>query len=175
MPDPDNPLPLDYRRPPDGRRRYVESPEEKRWRHYRLLFRLGLFAVIAPGIVYCLPHYLLFGKLGPLRLADFVPLVQGDPTKTVIAIKEYQRDTGNLPNSIQDLEPKYLPKGDQYFGEMYGGQYGYICDRRYYPHMITYDFTSGAGHWGVHGPIVNGAIPLPPVTLSPPTHPATHP
>ena len=53
---------LDYRRPPVERRKEPLDPESRRWRHRRILFRIGLFVALSPFTFYFGPNLFLFGR-----------------------------------------------------------------------------------------------------------------
>jgi hypothetical protein len=174
MPDDPLPQPLDSRSPPQ--RKPPNDPESERWRNYRILFRIAIILLIAPPTIYFGSNMIMFGKLTGLSAADFIPDVQNKAVPVVLAIKKYQRDTGQLPNQITDLPPKYLPstsniEGDiQAWGTPHFTLYNTIDNQR-----IVYDFTPGAEGWSTQGYFVNGPIPLPPVTLAPSTQPVPQP
>jgi len=160
-PDP-APAPLDYYRPKLVKQ--PQTPESIRWRWYRVWYRVGLAGLFASIAFYFGPNEIMFDKLTRLTPADLVPIIQRDCVPEVRAMKQYQRDTGNLPDSIDDLTPKYLPAGPNR-GGIANGQYKYI-DWQWYE-TINYDFTPGSEGWYASGHFVSGRIPLPPVKLGP--------
>ena len=104
------PLPLDYHGPRPKRAKYVPTVEDRRWRNRRILLRLGIFVALFPPIaLYFVPNLIMFGTLRRMTPEDFAPLVQPQSIAIVRAMKEYQRDTGQLPFENTDLVPKYLP------------------------------------------------------------------
>jgi hypothetical protein len=140
------------------------TPESIRWRWYRIWYRLGLAVLFASVAFYFGPNEIMFGKLTRMIAADYVPIVQRDCIATVRAIKQYQQDTGNLPTSLNDLTPRYLPAGP--VGDsIVNGQYQHV-DWRWHE-TITYDFTPGSEEWYVSGRFATGRIPLPAVKLGP--------
>ena len=101
------------------------------------------------------------------RIADFVETVEKSCVPTVRAMKEYQHDTGQLPDSMDDLVPKYLasrPNGQ----DISKGHFMQIVSRGAV-HFITYDFNPGSEAWEISGPWFSGVIPVPPVTIAPAT------
>ncbi|HEX4124971.1 MAG TPA: hypothetical protein VHY37_09625 [Tepidisphaeraceae bacterium] len=170
MPDPHQIQPLDYRRPPGGRPKYVEDAEARKWRRRRVLLRLT-FVPIGLIITVLGCDALMFGHVGGLTSADFIPYAQRC-IPVVRAMKEYQRDTGHLPQTRDDLEPTYIPKDAWIPGSIDQGHFSSIGE---YNHAINYDFTPASEHWEVSGPLVSGRIPLPPVTIGPTTAPWVQP
>jgi len=163
--------PLEYRRVDPNKIR-VLTPEEQWWRLGRISFRVGLFVLIFPIALYFISNYLKFGKFTRLTAADYVPKVQQFGVPMVRAIKLYQKDTGQLPLRVEDLEPKYMKPhtSRNYDGQMYGnGTYWMFGGR---DESIIYDFKSGQEGWSVSGPYVNGRIPLPIVTIGPASQPS---
>jgi hypothetical protein len=173
MADGSKPQPLDYRGPTPKRVKVPEDPESRRWRYRRMLFRIGLFVLLAPVALYFGPNLIMFGKLTRRSPADFVPVVQRECAPTVRAMKEYRRDTGHLPQDIQDLVPKYLASVP--WGQEIDQSGGFLQITRQESHYITYDFTPGREAWTVHGYFANGAIPLPPVVIGQATQPVLPP
>jgi hypothetical protein len=171
MTDVGKPHPLDYRRLPKGRVRYVESAEEKRWRYFRILFRIGVTAIVAPLAIHFGVNYFMFGNARGLSMDYFIPFAQRC-VPAVRAMKEYQRDTGHLPQTLDDLQPTYIPKDDWIPGSIFQGQFSSIAG---YNHVINYDFTPGSEHFEVSGPLVSGRIPFPPVAVGPTTTPWVQP
>jgi hypothetical protein len=172
MADAANPQPLDYRRPPEGRRQYVESDEEKRWRYIRTLFRIGLVLTVAVVEFHFARNYFLYGGLADVTPADFVPFVQQVGVPMVTGIKEYQRDHGGqMPDGpTYLLEPRYLPAEKYPYAIVIGNQF--MVNQ--FGHIVVYDFAPGAEKWEVQGAVAHGVIPFPPVTI-PATQPQTHP
>lgn len=161
-------LPLNYYGPTPNGWKYQDFPGAGLWRLRRNLFRLGLFVVLAPIIFYFAKNLMMFHKLTPLTPADYVPLVQRLGVPTVRAMKQYQRDTGSLPDDLRALVPKYLAAEPPQCGP----DYNYITIARgqllIYPfgiQTIMYDFTPDTEGWSTSGPFVTGPIPLPPVTI----------
>jgi hypothetical protein len=169
MADEPTPQPLDYHRGDPNRIKVAESPEAKQWRYLRAWFRVGLFVVVAPVVFYFAKNVILFGRLTPLRPADFVEQTQRLGVPVVRAIKEYQRDTGKFPNDVQDLQPKYLPQNLGFECEIESAR---VIVWGRLNHRITYDFTPGAEGWSVDGPFTSGPILLPPVTIDATTQPS---
>jgi len=145
----------------------LEDDEARRWRYRRYLLRLGLVALGMPIAFYFGPNWILFGKLTRLSVEDFVPIVQQEGVPIVRAMKEYERDTGRLPATLEDLQPRYLPAG---FGNhrCISNGYFHLGTR---DHEVEYEFKPGVEGWWVIGPFVSGAIPVPPVTIGPATRP----
>jgi hypothetical protein len=164
MADELKPVPLDYRGPAPGKRKLSLDPESRRWRRWRILFRIGLFLILGPVIIHFGTNYIMFGKSSRLAPADFASTVLTNDVSTVRAMKEYQRDTGHLPNQVDDLVPKYLAARPSGMQDIQSGRFLNFAN---FNHMITYDFTPGNEGWSVTGPFANGRIPLPPVTLPP--------
>jgi hypothetical protein len=83
--------PLDYRGPLPGTTRaiYIESPEERGWRHRRVLFRIAMNLLFVPVAFYFGPNVFKFGKLTGLTGADFVTEAQQNAVPVVQAIKAY--------------------------------------------------------------------------------------
>jgi hypothetical protein len=109
----------------------------------------------------------MFGKPTRLTPADFVPDAQSQSLPTVRAIKQYQKDTGQWPDDLRKLVPKYIasvPWGQDIQGAEFTQ---WIVQRSKYNHRIIYDFTPGSEGWSVEGHFANGPIPLPKVTLGP--------
>ncbi len=158
---------LNYRGIPPQPDRSWDTPEYRRWRRWRGLFRVGVVLAMTPVAFYFGPNLINYGKLTSLTPADFVQRVERLDVPTVRAMKEFERDTGHLPDSEDDLVPKYLASipNDQHVSQ------GYFTDLdfRGVPHFITYDFTPGAEAWRVDGPDLKGLIPVPPVTIGPGT------
>ncbi len=162
------PEPLNYRGPPPRRIRVPEDAEAKRWRYGRLLFRVALVALGAEFAFDLGPNWFTFGQLTRPTPAYFVEIAETQGVPVVRAMKEYQRDTGRLPNGLGDLEPKYLPPDTWFRGFVGGAHFALLTTAN---HWVIYDFTPGAEGWRVEGPIANGPIPLPPVTIGPATRP----
>jgi hypothetical protein len=155
---------LDYfRRPAKGARMPYDA-EFLRWRSIRSLYRVGLWIVIGVPVIAIVPNIMLFGQLTMLAPADFVHNAQTQSVPMVRAIKLYQRDTGQLPDDLSKLVPKYIASVP-WSQEMTGGQFMQFDLR--YNHRIIYDFTPANEGWSVIGPFAKGPIPLPPVKLNP--------
>lgn len=154
-------------------RRPPRDPQWRHWRNLRILLRVGLFVLLAPPSIYVGRNLVLFGKPTTLSPADFVPTVQNIALPTVRAMKEYERDTGHLPDRMDDLIPKYLQSPPMSFAQRVGDS-GYELFTKY-NQVITYDFKPGAEGWSVHGPFANGPIPVPPVTILPTAKPSPSP
>ena len=171
MSDDPGPLPLEYRRPPQKRPKLIEDAEARRWRHRRIVYRCAVFAVffILVGF-YIGPKLYLFGKLTGITTADFVPFVQRSCVPTVRALKEFERDHGHLPDTLQELPSADLPLVPG--GQILNGQFWCVGE---YNHVITYDFTPDSEGWCVTGAFVNGRIPLPPVKIGASKRSATQP
>jgi hypothetical protein len=152
----------------------VTASEERLWAFRRIELRLGICALIAPFALYFVPNLIAFGKWTRLSPADFAPFVEHDCVQTVRAIKEYQRDYGQLPDFLQDLVPRYLTDSNC-TESIVGGQSIYNGKFKAYDwhmagiHVIYYEFTPDAEGWYVQGPIASGPIPVPPVTINPAT------
>jgi hypothetical protein len=170
MPDDVRPPTLSYRTPRGKPPRPPRDPDWSRWRYRRVFFRIGLFVLLVPPTIHWGNNVFMFGKLTNLSPADFVTRVQSLGVPTVRAMKQYERDTGHMPDQMGDLIPKYLPSAPEPWGQdVQGGRF------EMYDHfrdIVTYDFTPGAEGWSVQGPFANGPIPLPPVTLGTATMPA---
>jgi hypothetical protein len=153
---------------------FLETPQERRYRHRRIWFRIGLFVLLAPINFYFGLTYFTFHRLTRPTSADFVGEAQ-QCIPVVIAAKQYQRDTANLPQTIYDLQPKYLAALPQKWCYFKNGEFfelvGYYSDLQ----AIAYDFTPGNEHWEVAGPFAPGRIPLPPVAIAPVLPPSTQP
>ena len=166
------PQPLEYYQRLLRRKTFFETPQERQWRHRRIWFRIGLFVLLAPVTFYFGPNYFTFNRLTRPTPADFVGEAQ-QCVPIIIAAKQYQRDTGNFPQAIDDLQPKYLPTLPKKFCYLKNGEFfelvGYYSDVE----AIAYDFTPGNEHWEVAGPFAPGRIPLPPVTIGPVPPPST--
>jgi hypothetical protein len=79
-----------------------------RWRLYRRLYNLGRL-VLFLAVAYFGAHMMMFHTFGWFSTADYTDIVRQSCVSAVIATKEYQRDHGQLPTTIQDLIPNYLP------------------------------------------------------------------
>jgi len=158
--------PLDYRGPSPPRPKFQETPEGRRWRYRRILYRVALLPFFACIAFYFGPNEINFGKLTSLTPDDFIPTVQKDFVPVIRAIKEYQRDHGSLPNQVADVIPQYGPLHSLPM-ENIENKHFYALTR--WNHIVTYDFTPGSEGWQVSGPLVNGPIHLGPVTLGPST------
>jgi len=173
---PPPPRPLNYRGIQPKRVKYVPTAEDRRWRNRRILLRIAIFLVLfLPISLYFGPNLIMFGTLTRVSPADFAPLVQSLSISIVRAMKEYQRDAGQLPFQMTDLVPKYLPNapaGGQY---IFNGWFTQSDDSRQYGQNISYDFTPGSEGWEVNGMFLSGPIPLPPVTIGPATQPSPPP
>ena len=138
------------------------------WRKRRLLYQAGrwvLFILIAfyPG-----PNLIIFHKLTGPTPSDDIGYADTYCLPTVRAVKQYQRDTGSLPKSLDELVPRYLselPKPpDAPWGLSLNGNM-FECMRMPPSRpTITYNFDPRAEGWAVHGHFVNGPIPMPNVT-----------
>jgi hypothetical protein len=157
---------LDYRGVPPKPERPWDTPEYRRWRRWRVLFRVGVILAVTPIAFYFVSNWNNFGQLLPPRPRDFVQNVEESGVPTVRAIKEYERDTGHLPDALADLVPKYLswkPVNQEITRR--GVKRTFVF--RVGDHSIVYDFAPGAEGWRIVGPRANGAIPVPPVTIGP--------
>jgi hypothetical protein len=168
MIDGSKPRSLDYRTPPRKQIKIPETPEERLWRHRRVLFRVSVIIILAPVIIHFAANLIMFGMLTSLSPADFASKVQPLSIATVRAMKEYQRDTGHLPNQMDDLIPKYLESYASGWQIVANGEFMQIGGMN---QMINYDFTPGSEGWNVSGPFANGPIPLPLVKIGPSTRP----
>jgi hypothetical protein len=167
------PLPLGYHGPQPKRARYVPTAEDRRWRNRRILLRLGIFvALFAPIALYFGPNLIMFGTLTRVTPVDFASLVQPLSISIVRAMKEYQRDTHQLPVQLTDLVPKYLPTAPNGTQSIFEGYFMQQDDKDQYGQDITYDFTPGSEGWMVDGAFLGGRIPLPPVAIGPATRPS---
>jgi hypothetical protein len=135
---------------------------------------VGLLILVAPVFGFFARNVALFDRLGNSFTPDqFVQFAKGMESE-VMAIKEYQRDTGHLPQTLDDLVPTYIPRYSYHPGEIHNGHF--YCEIRDMLHqVISYDFTPGAEKWEVHGSYADGVIPLPPVTIGPTTEPYVMP
>jgi hypothetical protein len=172
MGTPSNTPPLDYRGIPPRKPlvRQPETPESRKWRKRRWVFRGGLATMFLLIAGYFGPNLLLFGKLTRLGPDDFVSFVESRCVPTVRAIKEYARDNGHLPATLDDLAPKYSVADQPGAAQMWAGQFQCYSSSG---HDITYDFTPGHEGWYVSGRFANGRIPSPLVTIASATRPAT--
>lgn len=150
----------------------MDKSEERLWHFWRIILRFGIYAVIAPLAVYFVPNLITFGQWKRPTPADFVPTVEAVCIPTVRAMKEYQRDNGHLPNTIDELVPKYLSTMPSW-GQFIGPNHWYV-DYEVMGQTIMYQFSSDSEGWSVMGRYVNGPIPLPRVTIGPSTEPV-HP
>lgn len=146
---------------------FPATPELRKWWARRQGYRVMLLAVFVMIAWYVGPNEINFRKPTPLNAADFVPVVESQCVPVVRAMKQYQRDHGKLPGDTDDLVPKYLSAAEekQFRGEVENGRFVYFGQ---WNHLIEYSFAPGNEHWSVHGPVVNGVIPTPPVTLMAP-------
>lgn len=83
-------------------------------------------------------------------------------------MKAYDRNNGHLPNSVDDLIPKYLSSRPSDQTIIAAGRFFFMTADE---HQITYDFTPGAEGWSIRGPSARGPIPFPAVSLGPSTRP----
>jgi hypothetical protein len=172
MAEESTPQPLNYRGFQPKRVKYTPTAQEIIWRNRRILLRLGIFVVVfAPVALYFGPNLIMFGTLRRVSPADFATLVQPLSVSIVWAMKEYQRDTGQLPPQMTDLVPKYLQTAHTPSQSIIDGRFTQSDDMRQYGQVITYDFTPGSEGWKVDGTFLSGPIPLPPVTIGPAAQP----
>jgi len=161
------PPPLPYFRATPKAKKLPYDAEFLRWRTIRFLYRIGLYALIGPVAIYFFMNIVMFGKLTRLTPADFVPEAQIQCLPMVRAIKQYQKDTGQWPDGLQRLVPKYIasvPWGQDIEGTQFTQ---WIVERSKFNHVIIYEFTPAAEGWSVKGYFADGPIPLPKVTLGP--------
>jgi len=163
--------PLGYFTPSPQQWKYTEDAAAKRWRYWRIVYRIGLgglFVIIA----WCLgPNWINFGQFSKPTMNDLVRIVQRDCVPVVRAMKEYHRDVGRWPDRIEDLTPKYLTDRPRPAISVHDGQFMFFSKGE----RIFYEFTGSGEDWFVEGGFLNGPIPVPPVTISPSTRPATQP
>jgi hypothetical protein len=167
MADEPEPQRLNDRGPQPERAKYKDDAEAWRWRLRRFWFRVSLFVLIGPPVVYFGANYQVFGRF-TVKSSDFIPIVQKDGIPAVRAIMEYQRDNGPLPPTLDYLCPKYLSEEmihTEPFKGIENSQFRLWVEGKY---TITYDLDS-AGGWRLDGPFGSVPIPLPPVTIGPAT------
>lgn len=144
------------------------DPESVRWRGYRRVYRALLWILFLIPAIFVLPNVYQFGKLTPLTIADFVPMVNRDCRPVVIAVKTYERDMGHLPDSMGNLVPHYLASWSARKGEIYAQTiYFYDLEGR---ETVSYRLDPAAEGWAVQGHFVTGPVPVPIVTLPPMMH-----
>jgi hypothetical protein len=160
---------VDYRGIPPKRDNSWRDEEFQRWRFYRGLFWAGLIALAIPIAFYFGPNLYNFGKLTWPTPGDFACTVETACVPTVRAIKQYEADTGHLPETLDDLVPKYLPTKPP--GQQFA--YGHFMSLEKMDHMVTYELAPGDETWRVSGPFARGKIPVPAVTLGPTRPPVT--
>jgi hypothetical protein len=142
------------------------NAEAGRWRRRRIAYYCGLGVLFAAIAFYAGPNLILFGKLTWLAPADFVPTARERCLPIVRAMKEYQRDRGVLPQSVEQLVPGYLPVAAP--GAMLrDGEFNYWTAT--FNHEIVYKFAPAEEGWYVRGEFVSGRIPLAPVVVAAPT------
>jgi hypothetical protein len=143
----------------------------RRWRRLRVAYLAGLIALFAAIAFYFGPNYFLFHKLTWMTPADFAPTVQRNCVPVVRAMKEFRRDNGRLPALADELVPQYLPVlNGQARVSVSDGEFRWSSE---YKHRVRYDFNPATEGWIVEGVFTSGRIPLPPVTISPTTQPAS--
>jgi hypothetical protein len=106
-------------------------------------------------------------------IADLVPIVEKYCIPTVRAVKQYQRDNGEMPRQLDDLSPKYLPS-DYFHNQFLRSPVwtmllgdGIIFNYDHHVHdNIYYNLKPGEEGWQVSG-YTNGPIPMPIVTTDP--------
>ncbi len=145
----------------------MDESSETFHRLLRVLFNVALagwFYVIGFWLG---PNELTFHKLEGMTAQDLVPIVQEYCVPVVREMKIYARDKS--PTSENDLfalldsHQGHGPGGHRIAAN---GNYQYWGPGNVlFKHTIEYDFTPGHEGWSVHGPYVNGPLPVPPVTL----------
>jgi hypothetical protein len=118
---------------------------------------------------------MLFHRLRWPVPADYLSDVTPKSIRFVQAIKEYQRDHGQLPSQMEDLMPAYIPLdgfGQNFEGVYSNGQYEELIEGSLHEtpqdmRRIFYDFSPGNEGWRVEGAYVSGRMPLPLVTIPP--------
>jgi hypothetical protein len=146
--------------------------ELRHWWGRRVLYYIAVFILFLIIAFYVGPNEIMFGKvMYPYHsLADYVPEVQKECVPIVRAMKEFERDHGQLPMLVSDLVPQYLSSVD-FNAPTMGNMFYYVKG----DHLICYDFTPATEGWTVsQGPLV-GAIPAPLVGIGPSTRPTTLP
>jgi hypothetical protein len=165
MPEQPQPPPLDYFGPTPRKAALVYDAECRRWQAIRRLYRVGLSVLIGAIAIPVFTNLIKFGKPTPLSAADFLPIIQTECVPVVRAIKQYQQDTGNLPDDINKLVPQYLASIPKMADMRYTTFIDWVSPHSL-THCVIYDFDPATEGWTVKGPFVNGPIPLPKVTLS---------
>jgi hypothetical protein len=133
------------------------------WWRGRLAYSISLAILFSAIAFYFGPNLIRFHKLTSLTTEDFGWYVQAG-TPTVRAMMQFRRDHGRLPNDEDELVPAYLPKDQDYRGNIARGAFSFWARDG---HMITYNFGPVGEGFYVSGPDVNGRISWPPVTLEP--------
>jgi hypothetical protein len=156
----------------------VSNWVKARWLCWRILYRLGLFGVLY-SIVPAWTNYFTFGRFRSLEPSDFVPYVDRVCVPIIRSIKEYERDTGGIPDndflnylasqSTNRSEPPDIQGWDRYHEKLQ------FRDWNDYDHWITYDFRPGSEGWFVQGHFANGYIPVAPVEIDGAATSATRP
>jgi hypothetical protein len=164
MADSSKPPALDYKSVVRGKVP-VRTAEENRWLWRRVFLYVGLDIFALLIAFYFGPHVILFGKLGPRQPADLAPQVERDYAPVVLAMKEYRREHGVLPNDPRVLFVK-TPERQRVYSLM-----GTKCNFYDYTfnEVVVYDFTPGDEHWEMRGHFAEGRIPFPTVMLPPAT------
>lgn len=147
------------------------TAEERKWWRRRLLYYTALCLVPLPVVFYFGPNVILFGKLTWITPADFAPIAASRCAPFVIAIKQYERDHGTLPDPAH-WSPPGFDEQDRRWGDLDTREYHYWARDH---HFIVYNLTGPDQHWSVTGPFTSGRIPLPSITLPPSTRPTTSP
>jgi hypothetical protein len=146
------------------------TPDERAWRWRRLLYYAALWFVGSSVALYFGPNVILFGKLTWIAPADFARVARSECAPIVLAIKQYERDYGALPDPAHWSPPGF--NEHQYWGILDARGYHHWAA---YNHEIVYNLTGTDQHWAVVGPYASGRIPLPGVTLPSTTQPTTVP
>jgi hypothetical protein len=146
----------------------------RKWWLGRLAFYFALISLFAIIAFYGGPNEINFGSPFGLRAASFDLFVARRCVPVVRAMKEFQRDHGNLPSDVGDLVPLYLTPAerDGFQGNVWKGQFYAFAG---WNHVIEYNFGPGREEWRIRGPVINGVLPIPPVNISPATVPSTQP
>ena len=144
---------------------------ERQWKQRRIAYYVVLAVLFCAVAFYLGPNRMLFGKWTWITPADFVKRAQRDGVPLVRAMKLYERDTGHLPNEIEQLIPNYLP--EKIPGVVNLGTDAEFSILTMYNHRITYDFNPKREGFYVNGVYTRGRIPLPPVQID--SAPTTHP
>ena len=163
---------LDYEIP---KRHYHPTAEDRSWLVRRLIY-YAAHVLFLLAIVYRVgPNLFLFhSPLSPAP-ADYITFAR-DYVPMIAALKAYQRDSGALPHSSDELPKEYRPinfQGEE--GQIMGSPTITFPIKGH--SVLVYDFAPATEGWSIYAPRYYGRIPAGIVQAapSPATNPATRP